>query len=53
MNPYSDLKALVVEVRGTESDAMKHVAAVSAKIRDKKDRIEKARAAAATAKGKK
>lgn len=53
MNPYSDLKALVEEVRGGDSDVMKRIAATAAKIRDKKDRIEKARAAAALAKGKK
>ena len=41
MNPYSDLKALVVEVRGTESAAMKQIAAVTARIKAKKARIER------------
>jgi len=50
MNPYSELKHLVEGVRGTESEAMKHIAAVSAKIKANKARIERGRAAAAKAK---
>ena len=53
MNPFHELKNLVEEVRGTESDAMKHIAAVSAKIRAKKERNKNAKAAAAAKKGKK
>ena len=53
MNPYNELKYLVEEVQGTESEAMKNIAAVTAKLQAKKDRIEKARAAVAAAKGKK
>ena len=49
MNPYNKLRSLV-EVRGTESEAMKQIAAVTAKIKADKDRIERGRAAAKAAK---
>ena len=50
MNPYNELKYLVEEVQGTESEAMKNIAAVTAKIKANKARIERGRAAAAKAK---
>ena len=50
MNPFNKLKSLVEEVRGTESEAMKRVAATTAKIKAKKERIKNAKAAAAAAK---
>ena len=53
MNPYNQLKSLVEEVKGTESEAMKQLAAITSKIKEKKERIKNAKEAAAAAKGKK
>ena len=50
MNPYNELKYLVEEVQGTESEAMKNIAAVTAKLQAKKERDDNARAASAKAK---
>jgi len=50
MNPFRELLA---EVRGTESEAMKQIAAVTRKIQADRAKKERARAASAAAKEKK
>jgi hypothetical protein len=52
MNHYNKLRILL-EVRGTQSQEMKDLAAVSAKVRAEKERIKNARAVAALPKKKK
>ena len=53
INPYNKLRTLFEEVRGTESEAMKALAAITAKIRSAKERKDRGRAASAAVKGKK
>ena len=49
MNHYNKLRSLL-EVRGTQSQEMKDLAAVSAKVRAEKERIKRGQAASAAAK---